>query len=176
MTIEKCYFWVLNIARQKREIYRKLQLRKYFDNSPSIPCSSVPKDRNRFFNRKLYSMEGRGNASKENSFRVKTDALARTYGDFSIQNRKSRDKREEIKSPLIVRDRFSVAEAIDNSRNKEIGSEVSIRMPSLERIEDMKRIKYAPYNSFLKSSMILDKPYRIAKIPPRASSRKDLPQ
>ena len=121
-------------------------------------------------------MEGRGNASKENSFRVKTDALARTYGDFSIQNRKSRDKREEIKSPLIVRDRFSVAEAIDNSRNKEIGSEVSIRMPSLERIEDMKRIKYAPYNSFLKSSVILDKPYRIAKIPPRASSRKDLPQ
>ena len=175
MIIEKCYFWVLNIARQKREIYRKLQLRKYFDNGQAIASSSVPKDRNRFFNRKQYSMESRVHASKENSFRVKTDSLIRTYGDFNVQNRNSLDKRDETKSSLIVRDRFSVAGTINDKIKREAGSEVSIKMPSLERLEDMKRVKYTPYTSFIKSSALLEKPYRIAKIPHKLSCKRDMP-
>lgn len=146
--IEKVTWWIENSALQKREIYRKLQMRKYFGSE----LSTDQKQQNRHY---LFFYANDHASASTTDDPLCQDILGKTVGDFRRgKNPVSTDQPKKFES-FNVRDKFSVAHCVYNPTvKKNRGKE---KPPSVGL--DFKNVKGTPFGSILENAIKLEQSY-----------------
>ena len=149
--VEKVFFRAVNHTLQKREIYRKLQMRKYFN-------SETPSDSKNYPRHYLFF-----HPTDNGSISTTDDPLAqdpmfkpvKTLGDFKrsrVSNNSTGTDQYKKGESFNVRDKFSVAHSIYNPsvkkfRSKEKPSNIGL---------DFKNMKGAPFGSLLDQAIHIE--------------------